>query len=101
MKKQTENKYSVKVLQARHDRLLELVHVFWNDFITTQDMVYEYRDKGKITQVEKEKEGNIYPWRLGRSLLEDVFLPRLPTTDEEVDEDNRKRRKQAKDEDNE
>ena len=84
------NNWTIKVLKARHDKLLDYVYAFWYDFTRHQDMVEEYRKNWKIEQVDNAK---TYPMQLGESLLEDVFLSMLPTTEEQADKLEEKRRK--------
>jgi len=83
-----DNNWSNKVLQARHDRLLEYVYSLWYDFIKYQNMVNEYRRTKKIDEIDRE--GKWISQQLGSSLLEDVILSQLPITDKQVDEDRKR-----------
>jgi hypothetical protein len=78
------NNWSNKVLQARHDKLLDYVYMLWADFVKYQNLVQEYRETGKIQEIEVENRIGRHPRQLGYSLLEDVFLPSLPTKDSDL-----------------
>jgi hypothetical protein len=56
-------------------------------------MTQEYRRTKKIKQIDEE--GNWHPMLFGLGLLENLVLSNLPTTNEEVDEDNKKKERAA------